>query len=185
MSGPVPPGGSPDPRQSRPVPDIAFDPVELPVGPAALEPPAPLPRIEARVEPPSPDVVLPGVAATLPGAHRGGFATPPTAPVDLPLPEPVEPVGFVPAAGTVTLPVSTSASWNPGSYALLFSICGLVASLVVGWLFPLGIIGIVFAGIALRRPGQRRRGAWGLALGLMSLAYSAGWLVYAAVQGGL
>jgi hypothetical protein len=138
------------------------------------------------LEPVSPDVVLPSESAALPGAHRGGFTTPPTAPLELahvghgePAPE------GTPAAGTATLPVATSATWNPGAYALLFAIAGLAASLVVGWLFPLGIVGVVFAVIALRRPTQRRMGGWALALALVSLVYSAGWLAYAAVQAGL
>jgi hypothetical protein len=184
------------------LPDITLEPVDLPVPapePATAPKPATAPasgaattsaasplRIQAQIEPASPDVVVPSSTAGLPGAHRGGFATPPTAPVELAQLVPVEaPREFVPTTGTATLPVATSASWNPGTYALLFAITGLTASFVVGWLFPLAIIGVVFAVIALRRPSQRRRGAWALALALLALIYSAGWLVYAAFQAGI
>ncbi|WP_460774500.1 hypothetical protein [Microbacterium sp. GXF7504] len=175
------------------MPDIAIDPVDLPdtdaaaaaVPPSSPAPAGASPRVVASIEPASPDVVVPGESVALPGAHRGGFTTPPTAPVDIALPQPVEPAEFVPTAGTATIPVTTSATWNPGPYALLFAITALAVSLIVGWLFPLGVVAIVFAVIALRRKGQRRMGAWALGLALLSLAYSAIWLVYAAGQGGL
>ncbi len=172
MSTPVPPPGAADPQGSRPAPEPA------PAGPGGtpdvVSPPL-------RIEAPSPDVVIPGAATGLPGEHRGGFTTPPTAPVELAafVPRgPDEDEDAAPRRGTASIPVTTSATWNPGAYALLFAITGLVASFVVGWLFPLGILGVVFAAIALRRPSQRRRGAWALPLAILSLLYSAGWILF-------
>ncbi|MFT4228974.1 MAG: hypothetical protein QM602_01645 [Microbacterium sp.] len=68
-----------------------------------------------------------------------------------------------------------------GGWALTFSILGLVVSLFVGWGFPIGLVGIVMAAVALRRPAESRPAAgWALALGIVSVIYSAGWLLWAA-----
>ncbi len=140
------------------------------------EPPSEDPPPEAlrRVDAASPDIVLPGAVAALPGEHRGGFATPPTAPVPLTVvaEHPYEPV-------TVTVPVASSPPWRPGVYALVFAIIGLGASILVGWAFPLGLIGLALGIVAVRRPDQRVAGVWAVALSAASLVYSAGWLLYA------
>ncbi|MDN3496496.1 hypothetical protein QL996_11190 [Planococcus sp. APC 4015] len=135
------------------------------------------------VERPSPDVVAAREAAPLPGMHRGGFQRLPTAPLDVTTRSaPAEP-------GTPEHNAST-AEWRMpdpdpsrglAGWALAFSIAGLVMSLFVGWGFPLGIIGAITAIVALRRPVESRAVAtWALVLGLVSILYSAGWLLWAA-----
>jgi len=70
--------------------------------------------------------------------------------------------------------------------AAALSIGGLLASLFVGWAFPLGLVGVVSAILALRRPLESRAvAAWALVLGVVSVLYSAGWLLYAASQANL
>ena len=67
------------------------------------------------------------------------------------------------------------------AWALAFSIAGLIVSLFVGWGFPIGLLGAVAAIVALRRPLESRSIAvWALVLGLVSVLYSAGWLLWAA-----
>lgn len=73
-----------------------------------------------------------------------------------------------------------------GGWALAVAIIGLVVSLVVGWGFPVGIIAVVTAIAALRRPGDRRQAAaWALALGILSIAYSGIWIAVAVNSGPL
>lgn len=73
-----------------------------------------------------------------------------------------------------------------GGWALAVAIVGLVVSLVVGWGFPVGIIAIITAIAALRRPGDRRGAAgWALALGILSLVYSGIWIAVAVNSGPL
>jgi hypothetical protein len=68
-------------------------------------------------------------------------------------------------------------------WALAAAILGLAASMFVGWGFPLGIVAVAAAGMALRRPGESRQVAgWALALGILSLLYSAIWIAWAASQ---
>ena len=72
------------------------------------------------------------------------------------------------------------------AWALAFSIGGLVISLFVGWGFPIGLVGIVSAILALRRPLESRAVAvWALVLGIVSVLFSAGWLLFAASQANL
>lgn len=72
------------------------------------------------------------------------------------------------------------------SRALTVAIVGLVLSLVVGWAFPVGVVALVLAIRALRRPGESRGVAvWALCLSILSLVYSAGWLWWAVVQFGI
>lgn len=72
------------------------------------------------------------------------------------------------------------------SRALTVAIVGLVLSLVVGWAFPVGVVALVLAIRALRRPGESRGVAvWTLCLSILSLVYSAGWLWWAVVQFGI
>jgi hypothetical protein len=69
------------------------------------------------------------------------------------------------------------------SWALGIALVALAVSFFVGWGFPLGLAAIVVAVIALRRPWERRSVAvWALVLGVLSVVYSAGWLVYAALE---
>lgn len=71
-------------------------------------------------------------------------------------------------------------------WALAFAILALIVSLFVGWGFPLGIVAIVAAILALRRPLESRAVAvWAMALGAVSMLYSAGWLVFAGLGAGL
>lgn len=149
------------------------------VPPVHVPPRPPLPQAPASIEPPTPDVAVVNADASMPGVHRGGFARLPTAPIELApappsLPEPQPELRWLmpePAA-----PTSGMAAW-----ALGFSIVGLAVSFVVGWGFPIGLVGIISAIIALRRPLESRRVAvWAIVLGLLSLVYSAGWLMFAA-----
>ncbi|MFT4306483.1 MAG: hypothetical protein QM604_06295 [Microbacterium sp.] len=141
-----------------------------PTASATPQPVAPVPRLE----PPSPEVALPDVAAVLPGEHRGGFTTPPTAPVETTA---LEAHGWQPDVGA---PVAAPAvPWRPGVYALVFAIAGLAASILVGWAFPLGVVGLALGVVAARRRDQRTTGVWAVVLAATSLVYSAGWLAYA------
>lgn len=71
-------------------------------------------------------------------------------------------------------------------WALAAAIVALAISLVVGWGFPVGVVAVVAAAMALRRPDESRRAArWAAALGILSLVYSAIWLAWAASQAAL
>ncbi len=73
-----------------------------------------------------------------------------------------------------------------GAWALTFAVLGLVMSLLVGWGFPIGIVGIILSIIALRRSWESTTVAvWALCLSILSLVYSAIWLWWAWVQGAL
>ncbi|MCJ1706444.1 hypothetical protein [Microbacterium sp. VKM Ac-2923] len=64
-------------------------------------------------------------------------------------------------------------------WGLALSILGLLAALFTGWLVPLGAVAVVVSVLALRRPRDSRRVAgWALALAVLSLAFSVGWLVW-------
>ncbi|HKT56365.1 MAG TPA: hypothetical protein VJR25_06300 [Microbacterium sp.] len=90
-------------------------------------------------------------------------------PQPLPIPEPLE--VHPPVAARTRLAV----------WALVLALLGLVVSFFVGWGFPLGLAAIVVAIVALRRPWESRVVAvWALVLGVLSVVYSAGWLIYAA-----
>ncbi|WDG18798.1 hypothetical protein [Microbacterium sp. Clip185] len=137
----------------------------------------------ARVESPSDDVVVPTQAAALPGTHRGGFTRPPTAPVDVQeqVAEHEEPL-----ATTATLPTTDAGA--PANFATLslgFAVVALIVAIVVGWGFPIGVGAVVLGLMSLRgRVESRPIAAWGVALGALSLVYSAGWLVYAGIRSG-
>ncbi|TQJ29678.1 hypothetical protein [Microbacterium sp. SLBN-146] len=152
------------------------DPGDSP--PLPPRPPAPV------IEQPSPDVEL-GQATVLPGVHRGGFQRLPTEPVGLTVESaPAEP-------GTEDRPVEwimpePRPTRGLAGWALAFAIAGLAVSLVVGWGFPLGLIGLIVGIVSLRRPGESRALAiWSLALAAVSLLYSAGWLLWASSTGTL
>jgi hypothetical protein len=154
--------------------------------PAAASPPVDPPG--ATVEAPSPDVELAQEASPLPGAHRGGFSRLPTAPVPVTVETaPAEPGGdFAPDAGDWAAPERDTFSRGLAGWALAFAIAGLVVSLFVGWGFPIGMVAVVSAIIALRRPLESRAIAtWAIVLGVVSILYSAGWLVFAALRANL
>ncbi|WP_235565548.1 hypothetical protein [Microbacterium sp. Root166] len=139
------------------------------------------------VEPPSPDVALADEASPLPGAHRGGFQRLPTAPVSVvsqsapaePGTEEDEPL---PTAQWL-MPPADGPHRGLGAWALAFAIAGLAVSLFVGWGFPIGIVAVVSAILALRRPLESRAVAvWALSIGVVSILYSAGWLLFAAYR---
>jgi len=143
---------------------------------AASAPPRP-PSAPA-VEPPSPDVAQVEAESAIPGKHRGGFARWPTAPVG------VVPISTAPDldAPVQWAPVEPATpSRGMAAWALGFAITALIISMFVGWGFPIGLVAIVTAIIALRRPLESRAVAvWAIVLGVVSLLYSAGWLWFAA-----
>ncbi|WP_314505883.1 hypothetical protein [uncultured Microbacterium sp.] len=137
-------------------------------------------RIPAAVEPPSADVAPVGAESALPGAHRGGFERWPTAPIGVaPIvtaPDLDAPVMWAPAPPAA--PSRGVAAW-----ALGFGIAALIVAMFVGWGFPIGLVAIITAIVALRRPLESRMAAvWALVLGVVSLIYSAGWLLFAATR---
>ena len=92
-----------------------------------------------------------------------------------------------PDPDAVSLPPAVPTAPAPrryGTVALALAIPALVASLVVGWVFPLGIAALGYGVAAVRMPRERAAGVWAIALAAASLVYSAGWLVYAAAQAG-
>ncbi len=139
------------------------------------------PRVDTA--PPSPDVDLGVAAPAIPGEHRGGFQRLPTAPLNLPEvdlgpSEEPEPLREVVWAEPEPQPRHVLSGW-----ALAAAVVALAASFFVGWGFPVGIVGVVLSIIALRRPLDSRAVAgWALALSLLSLVYSAGWLLWTASQ---
>jgi hypothetical protein len=135
----------------------------------------------------SPDVDIAQDASPLPGAHRGGFQRLPTAPVAVTVETaPAEPGGeFTPDA---TSWQATDSAFHSGlaGWALAFAVVGLLVSMFVGWGFPIGLVAVVSAIIALRRPLENRAVAvWAIALGTLSILYSAGWLLYTAIRADL
>lgn len=155
--------------------------------PAAAASTSPKP-VAAQVEPASPDIDIVAASSLLPGSHRGGFFRLPTAPVAVTVQSaPDEPVGDLTAASAQWL-----AADEPGihkglaGWALAFAIIGLAVSLFVGWGFPIGLVAVVSAVLALRRPLENRAVAvWAIVIGAMSILYSAGWLMYAAMRANL
>jgi hypothetical protein len=173
----------PDAARAARAPDAA-PPAPAPrpttASPAPVSAP-PLPP--TAIEPPSPDVAPVEAESALPGKHRGGFERWPTAPVGV--------------APIVTAPdLDAPVQWGPvkpeppsrgmSAWALTFGVIALVVSMFVGWGFPLGLVAIVTAIIALRRPIESRGVAiWALALGVVSVLYSGGWLIFAATRADL
>jgi hypothetical protein len=138
--------------------------------------------------PPTPEVTLGGgpvAAPGVPGTPRATFDRLPTAPVPEqaatgPAQDGSADDGLVPGwmePGRAA-PRSGVAAW-----ALVSSVLGLAMSLFVGWGFPIGLIGVVTGIVALRRPIESRAVAWwAIALGVVSVLYSTGWLMWAATQ---
>jgi hypothetical protein len=158
--------------------------------------PPPLPHTEpvALVEPAAPSGAVPApVAAST--VNESGPGAVSVLGLDIPAvvdPEPGAPTPHAPDAASQTSP---ELAWAPpaprrppalAGWALAVAITGLIVSLVVGWGFPVGIIAIITAIAALRRPGRRRQAAgWALALGILSILYSALWIAVAASRGAL
>lgn len=123
----------------------------------------------------------------LPGAPRTAFTQPPTAPLDVSTQSATGPsvdmwslADGEPPPWQVT-PEPVPQRRGVGGWALAFSIAGLLASFFVGWGFPLALVGIIAGGVALARPPESRpAAAWAIALGVLALVYSAGWLLWAA-----
>jgi hypothetical protein len=176
-----PPPGIP-PKPDLPAPPAVPPKPDLP---AQAIPPEPELPAAPRTQPPTPDVAPAAAEASMPGAHRGGFERFPTAPVGTAAAERPE---FVPTGaddGAWPDAVEAAPRGLAGT-ALSFAIAGLLVSFVVGWGFPVGIAAIVIAVVALRRPVESRAVAgWALALGILSVLYSAGWLMWAASRAGL
>lgn len=90
------------------------------------------------------------------------------------------------AFGEHVLPWSPPVPTAPPSvapWALALAIAALVASLFAGVLLPLGVIALVTSIISLRRAHDSRRVAvWALALAVVSVVFSAGWLFWALPQ---
>ncbi|MRH29126.1 hypothetical protein GH740_07330 [Microbacterium sp. SYP-A9085] len=139
----------------------------------------------------------PPAAPGLPGEHRGGFQRLPTGPVDVPgvasgpseEPPPGMPFGArdpqpgMPWSAAEPRTAQPHQRRGVAGWALGVAIVALAASFVVGWCFPIGIVGVIVAVVALRRPVESRVVAgWALALALLSLLYSAGWLLWVAGQ---
>ncbi|MBA8816731.1 hypothetical protein FHX48_001824 [Microbacterium halimionae] len=153
-----------------------------PTSPDASRTPAPPFAAPAAV--PSP--AAPAAAPTaLPGAHRGGYQRELTAPLDIVVQSQTE-YPSVPWQPPATAPVSPPVQGAFSGWALGFAVAGLVFSFFVGWGFPLGIVAIATAILALRRPLESRRVAvWSIVLATLSIAYSALWLVASAQQAGM
>lgn len=150
-------------------------------------PPPPPPPL-----PPDPDgesFVAPAASAPrLPGAPRTGFDRLPTAPVPAQSQSGPGEDGSGEPALPSWLPVPEPARPHRGYalWALGFAVAGLAVSLFVGWGMPLGLVAIVTAILALRRPWESRVVAvWALVLGAVSVLYSAGWLLWAASRLGI
>ena len=174
--------GAADPAAAAPASAEHVAPASPDPAPApsrSPEPGAPAPRLPVpAVEEPSADVVRPDAESALPGAHRGGFFRLPTAPVAIT----IERAPALPGEEGLASERWDMAQPPPrrglGAWALGFSIVGLVFSLFVGWGFPIGVVGVVAAILALRRPLESRAVAvWALVLGAASILYSAAWLL--------
>ncbi|QAY59004.1 hypothetical protein ET475_02675 [Microbacterium protaetiae] len=138
------------------------------------------PHIET--SPASPEIELGMGDAALPGAHKGGFQRLPTAPVNLPATDvgPSEDLPPLPDAEWVA-PVRVRHGMS--GWALGLAVMALGASFFVGWTFPLGLAAAIVSIVALRRPWDSRVVAgWALALSILSVLYSAGWLLWLAHQ---
>lgn len=159
--------------------------------PAAPAPPAPVPPAPAQPGPAvsavSVDADLAQDASPLPGVHRGGFHRLPTAPVAVTVETaPAEPGGEYTPDDTVWPASGSGPQRGLAGWALGFAVVGLVVSMFVGWGFPIGLVAVISAIIALRRPLESRAVAiWAIVLGTMSVLYSVGWLLYAVTRTGL
>jgi len=130
---------------------------------------------------PSPDVDLGEAAPPVPGERPDGFQRLPTGPVDASHAEgPSSPEALTEIEWVAPEPRPRR---GVAAWALGVAVLALIASFFVGWCFPIGVVAVVVAVVALRRPMESRATAgWALALALLSLVYSAGWLLWVAGQ---
>lgn len=179
-----------DPQGTPPVPSTPT-PAAPEVAPAAAPATAPevVPATTPEVASPAAPATAPEVAPEpgLPGAHRGGFSRLPTAPIGITVESAPDELGSAFDAPVAWGPVIVPpARRGVAAWALAASIIGLVVSLFVGWGFPIGLVGVIAAIVALRRPVESRGvAAWAIVLGILSILYSAGWLLYAASRASL
>ncbi len=165
-------GARPDPPDDAAAGDAVAPAGESAPEGAGSEGAGPAAPAAAAVESASVDVDRDAGSSALPGEHRGGFKRALTEPV--PTAETVQPEPDVRWAPTPA-PMPRSGPW-----ALGLAIVGLAVSFVVGWGVVIGLVAIVLAIIALRRPWESRGVAiWALCLAVLSLIYSAGWLWWA------
>jgi len=140
---------------------------------------------DPRIEGPTPEVERPQGPASMPGASKG-YGKLPTGPVS------VEPVVSGPDADAQAF---DDTDWTPTAnrepvddarlapWALFAAIVALATSMFVGWGIPVAIVAVIAAVMSLRRPMESRAMAvWALVLGLAATLFSAGWLIWAAMQ---
>ncbi|WCD92835.1 hypothetical protein [Microbacterium sp. nov. GSS16] len=136
------------------------------------------------IEQPTPEVERPDGGAAVPGASKG-YGRLPTAPVPVERTEAAHPdaeqtssVEWEPTTGAAPVDDARLAPW-----ALVAAIVALAASMFVGWGIPVAIIAVIAAMMSLRRPIENRAVAiWALVLGSCATLFSAGWLLWAAMQ---
>lgn len=138
---------------------------------------------DPRIEQPTPEVERPDGGAAVPGASKG-YGTLPTAPVPVERtaaahPDADEPTAeWEPSTGATPVDDARLAPW-----ALVAAIVALATSMFVGWGIPVAIIAVIAAIMSLRRPIENRSlASWALVLGLCATLFSAGWLLWAAMQ---
>jgi len=189
MSGPAERPVAPQPEEQAATQSAAA-PQSLTRPPAEQQPVPAQPPTHRPVpqEPPTTDVELEHAVqpeARVPGIPSASFSRLPTGPVDAVTASHEEPDPTAPMPQWMISP-PIAPHRGLGAWGLGFSLMGLISSLFVGWGFPLSLVGIVVSAMALRRPLESRAVArWGLALGILGLVYSAGWLLWAAIQLGL
>lgn len=144
----------------------------------------PLPTRRTRKEAATPPV------PTLPAAEAAALAAAlPEAPAPAPASSDASDPERLPTAqlemaafGDHVIPYVPPAPPPPRSFApwaLAVAIIALLAALFTGWLVPLGVVAAVLALVSLRRPrDSRTQAGWALALALLSVAFSAGWLIW-------
>jgi hypothetical protein len=151
-----------------PVPPVPPVPPPPPLPPEP-EPPPPLPP-----GPEGESFAAPAAEAPrLPGVPHRGFDRLPTAPVPAQSQSGPAEDGSGEAALPSWMPAPEPARAQRGyaGWALGVAIVGLLFSLFVGWGLPLGLVAIVTAILALRRPWESRAVAvWALVLGGVSVA---------------
>ncbi|MGB3731765.1 hypothetical protein [Microbacterium sp.] len=139
---------------------------------------------DPRIEGPTPEVDRPEGGAALPGARKG-YDRLPTGPVPMaPLvPDDAEEfagTGWAPTVEPAPEPVDDA---RLAPWALVAAIVALATSMFVGWGIPVAIVAVIAAIMSLRRPIENRAMAmWALVLGLCATLFSAGWLLWAAMQ---
>jgi hypothetical protein len=137
---------------------------------------------DPRIEQPTPEVEKPGGGAALPGASKG-YGKLPTAPVPVDQTAAAHPDAdaqpeWEPSTGAQPVDDTRLAPW-----ALVAAIVALATSMFVGWGIPVAVIAVIAAIMSLRRPIENREVAiWALVLGLCATLFSAGWLLWAAMQ---